>query len=319
MNKIIVTTTVNYPTEAFLKFLHIAVKNNWTIIVAGDTKTPHSEYSELSKVIYLHPDDQIKIHPELSELIGFKSIRRRNFAFMKAWELGADVIATVDDDNIPYANWGHEADLIDQDLEVDLFRDSNSFVFDPFSVTSLNPLWHRGYPLELVRGRTPKLAGRQVIRPLVFHSIPEGDPDIDAIARLVYRPCVKVQKFTPFSTTQLTVFNSQNTFIARELLPYYFMHIGEVQRFDDIFGAYIMQKCCPHARTGRAYIAYGPPTVYQDRNVQDLITNLEHEIFGYRHVEELINFPTDLWPNILPKNAYRAFSLYKEWFGVEPT
>ena len=44
MKKFIVTTTINSPTEATRKFAKIAVRDEWTFIIIGDTKTPHGEY-----------------------------------------------------------------------------------------------------------------------------------------------------------------------------------------------------------------------------------------------------------------------------------
>ena len=39
----------------------------------------------------------------------------------------------------------------------------------------------------------------------------------------------------------------------------------------------------------RGSIIFDKPTVYQDRNEQDLVTNLENEIIGYRNTLNLIN------------------------------
>ena len=39
-------------------------------------------------------------------MIGWKCIQRRNFALIQAYKYGADVIATIDDDNIPYKKLG---------------------------------------------------------------------------------------------------------------------------------------------------------------------------------------------------------------------
>ena len=41
MNKFIVTTTIQKPTEATLKFIE---KSDWHLIVVGDLKTPHETY-----------------------------------------------------------------------------------------------------------------------------------------------------------------------------------------------------------------------------------------------------------------------------------
>ena len=40
--------------------------------------------------------------------VGWNKIQRRNLGFLYAYDQGADVVATVDDDNIPYENWGED-------------------------------------------------------------------------------------------------------------------------------------------------------------------------------------------------------------------
>ena len=52
---------------------------------------------------------------------------------------------------------------------------------------------------------------------------------------------------------------------------------------DDIWGSYIMQYYFPNS------VIYNKSSVYQDRNVQDLITNLEKEIIGYRQTYNFLN------------------------------
>jgi hypothetical protein len=76
---------------------------------------------------------------------------------------------------------------------------------------------------------------------------------------------------------------------------------------DDIWGGYILQHYFPNS------VIYAPASVYQDRNVQDLITNLEKEIIGYRKtlqlVEDLVNFD-----KIIPKEALAFYNVYKTKF-----
>ena len=81
MKKYIATTTINPPTEALIKYSKL---KDWTVIVAGDLKTDHSLYQNLDNVIYLHPEEQEKKYPKLSELIGWRCIQRRNFAILEA-------------------------------------------------------------------------------------------------------------------------------------------------------------------------------------------------------------------------------------------
>jgi hypothetical protein len=84
MKKIVVTTTINPPTEALLKYASL---DGWHVIVAGDLKTPHDLFSSLENVTYLSPHYQEQEYPVLSELIGWKCIQRRNFAILEAYNL----------------------------------------------------------------------------------------------------------------------------------------------------------------------------------------------------------------------------------------
>jgi hypothetical protein len=271
MKKYIVTTTIQKPTEATLKF---ASMNDWTLVVVGDTKTPHEEYKKI-KCIYLSPEDQERMYPDLSKSIGWKTIQRRNIGLLYAYHQGADVVATVDDDNIPYDSWGKNL-LVGKEVEVDLFHSENE-VFDPLSVTNHNWLWHRGYPVELIPTKNNvEYRGKIKTKVLVQADLWDGDPDIDATNRLTRRPIVKFNKINPYTSDTITVFNSQNTFIHRDALPNYmvFPHVG---RMDDIWGAYYLQKFIP-----KSSIIFNEASVYQDRNKQDLVLNLEKEILGYR-------------------------------------
>ena len=96
--KCIVTTTIFPPSVALKKF---AAMSDWHLVVAGDLKTPDSEYKTMENTTYLTPDKQQELYPKLSELIGWNCIQRRNIALLHAYKLGAEVVALVDDDNIP--------------------------------------------------------------------------------------------------------------------------------------------------------------------------------------------------------------------------
>jgi hypothetical protein len=310
MKKFIVTTTINFPTEATLKFCKIADGKNWNFIIVGDTKTPHDEYRKLEKefknVIYLSPESQELHYKELSDVIGWKSIQRRNIGFVFAYKAGADIIATVDDDNIPYDNWGDNV-LVGQEVEVDLYENVSSLYFDPISPTNHNDLWHRGYPIEDLNFKNDiEYKGKTKRKVLVQADFWDGDPDIDAICRLSKKPIVKFEKFEPFCSIQLAPFNSQNTFLAREVIPFYSVlpHTG---RMDDIWGSYILQYYFPNS------VIYNQATVYQDRNVQDLVTNLENEVIGYRNTYKLLN-DLENYMSFLPEKAQEFWNVYRKQF-----
>ena len=303
-SKFIVTTTINHPTEATKKFCEM---DGWQLIVVGDTKTPHEEYEKLN-CIYLHPDYQEEKYKDLSDDIGWKCIQRRNLGLVEAYNRGADIIATVDDDNIPYDNWGKDV-YVGQEIEVDLYEPSLD-VFDPLSITEENEVWHRGYPIEYVPERFGvEYMGKTKRKVLVQADLWDGDPDIDALARLSVKPVVKYSDITqPYCSNAIAPFNSQNTFLAREVIPYYSVlpHCG---RMDDIWGSYILQHYFPNS------VIYNKATVYQDRNEQDLVTNLENEIIGYRNTLNLIH-DLENWQEYLPLEALNYVEEYRKIFNI---
>ncbi len=308
MKQAIVTTTINSPTEATLKFCR---KKDWTFVIVGDLKTPDDEYrrlaAEFPNVVYLDSQQQESKYKQLSDAIGWNCIQRRNIGFVEAYHLGAEVIATVDDDNIPYDSWGENL-LVNREISVDLYEPTQE-VFDPLSVTGDNYLWHRGFPIDLLRGRLEvEYKGKTRRRVLVQADLWDGDPDIDALARLTYRPIVKYDSVRePYCSNRIAPFNSQNTFIAREVLPCYAVlpHVG---RMDDIWGGYILQHYFP------ASVVYNRASVYQERNLQDLVTNLEREVIGYRNTLKLIR-DLENYESLLPAEAAEFFRIYRSQFG----
>lgn len=301
MNKFIVTTTINPPTPSLIKFSR---KEGWTLIVVGDIKTPHEAYEKFP-CIYLHPDKQKAKYPDLSDAIGFNCIQRRNIGFVEAYKMGAEIIATVDDDNIPDYWWGREENLhIGKNTNVKCYEIEEE-VFDPLSVTEHSNIWHRGFPLQLVSNRryNPKqIYGYSI--PLVQANLWNGDPDVDAYVRIL-NPNLDVlfKVFSPYTTNRITPFNSQNTFLSRKVFPHYAVlpHIG---RLDDIWGAYLLQKemdC-----TNR--ILFANASVYQARNPHDLMKDAEKEVIGL-HTLDFIRGKYEL-----PDATKRFLDVYKECF-----
>lgn len=295
----IVTTTINEPTEATLKF---ASMPDWRLVVVGDTKTPHDSYRALKNVVYLSPEDQEKLSKPLSDAIGWRSIRRRNLGLLYAYREGAEVLATVDDDNIPYDNWGKDL-YVGKDVEVNLY-DTSLPVFDPIFATNCLNLWHRGFPIQLVPNRDKILLGKKTVRCLVQADFWDGDPDIDAICRITKNPEVKFRSFSPFATTKISPFNSQNTFLDRSVLPWYMM-IPHVGRMDDIWGAYYLQQ---QVQKDNPYIVYCKPSVYQARNEHDLTKDLEEEMLGYKYNMKIMSEGVEKY---LPADAGNALEIFR--------
>lgn len=302
MKKYIVSTTINAPTKAIKKFDNL---KDWNLIVSGDLKTP-SNY-KLKNGIYLNPKDQEKISKKLSDLIGWNCIQRRNFAMILAYKKGADIIATIDDDNIPLPNWNSNL-IIEKKIKVNKYF-TNEEVFDPISVTNHKELWHRGFPLQILKNKNKKKKKKKINSNFDIQAdFWNGDPDIDAICRMEHAPECKFKISTfPFTSNKPSPFNSQNTYLKRRVIKHYFLfpHIG---RMDDIWASYYVEA--------KGFnVLYNKPSVYQQRNVHDLTKDMKKEYIGYENnlnlIKELKKNPNNI-KKYLPNKSWQAFKLYQK-------
>ena len=303
LKKFIVCTSINKPTLAVKKF---DLMKDWNLVIVGDKKTPKNY--KLKNGVYLSPKKQEKIDKKLSNLIGWNCIQRRNFGILYAWKNGADIVAVVDDDNIPYKNWGKNL-LINNKTKVNFYK-TNALAFDPISVTNHKNLWHRGFPIQILDKRNNIKKQKKIIKPDIQADFWNGDPDIDAICRMEHHPICKFKdKYFPLASNKVSPFNSQNTFISKKVLPHYFLfpHIG---RMDDIWASfYVLIKGFK--------VAYNKASVFQKRNEHDLTKDMLKEFIGY---ENNLNLIKDLKKNInninsyIPERSRLAFLRYQTHF-----
>ena len=304
MKKIIVTTTINSPTEAIRKFDNMP---NWKLIVVADKKTPKNY--KLKNGIFLSTLDQMKIDKKLSNVIGWNCIERRNFGFILAKKLGAKIIATVDDDNIPYKFWGQNL-LVGKTLNINYFQ-TKCEVFDPLYVTNYKYLWHRGFPLNLLDNRQAIFIGKKKIKVDIQADFWNGDPDIDALCRKMYSPnCMFKNNRFPFFSKKLSPFNSQNTFLDANLLKFYFM-FPDQGRLHDIWASYYIQY------KKKVNVIYNRASVYQQRNKHNIVKDFKEEFIGIKNTYKIISKMRSKKFKIekeYSKRSIAAYNLYLKHF-----
>lgn len=277
MYKAVVTTTISPPGQFIEAMKHYP---DWHIYVAGDLKTPHDAYQKLDNVTYLSPYLQVGMNRKLSAMVGWGTPDRRCFAMIAALNDGADIVALMDDDNIPYPpstspegiDFRWDAILPGHEVEVDIYHSEGRY-FDPLSVTSEN-IWHRGYPISELHNRKSKYATTELVTPDVVAGLWDGIPDIDAVCKLAYGTPKIEYTGRPFTSNNTDFpFNSQNTFLSREVAKRY-MSLISVGRVGDVWGAYM---CYPER------VIYTKPTVEHLRHVHDLALDAQLELYSYAH------------------------------------
>ena len=221
-------------------------------------------------------------------------------------------MASIDDDNIPHDNWGLNL-LVNKDIDVDNYSltDNTVTVFDPLSPTNYSYLWHRGYPLELIHKKNNIHKYKKNILADIQADFWNGDPDIDAIERMIYSPsCIFNDDPFPFTSDLISPFNSQNTFLTRKALQNYFM-FPNTGRMEDIWAAYY---CIANGNK----VVYNKASVTQERNPHNYLHDFNAELIGYQNnivlIEALKKDPDNI-KNFISDNSYKALLEYQTYFN----
>ena len=295
MKTALITTTINVPT---VLALYRKLGPSGKFFVAADHKTPREAYEFCADIpdceIY-SPERQKECGYECSELLGWSTITRRNIALLEALKWGAELIVTIDDDNIPCGVLKAGAFVGFHDIfEVGknwhgLQTNGLRGWFDPGNLL-VPQIKHRGYPSSVLS--TGSIVPITDARIGVAEGLIIGDADMDAVTRIASHPAAygvsEVGRagvvVDPRKTW--TVFNTQNTAYLRELAPAMgcFPQLG---RYDDIYASLLTQKIM---RTRGLCVHFGQPLVWQERNAHDLLKDLAAEKWGAEHILEFVDY-----------------------------
>jgi len=284
----LVTTTINVPTV--LEEYRMSMDDTDIVIVVGDRKSPHDGITAFLDTLpgenrYVHPDQQT--HWNVSDDLGWNCIQRRNIGFLEALTTPAEYVTTIDDDNIPDANYFADVDTM-MTRRGAIAIHAPSGWYNP-AQQCVPSVVHRGYPYSQRHSDSHDAwKAYQDTKVGVVAGLWYGDPDIDAAERMVNAPNVTDMSMLAaegFALARGTwaPFNTQNTTIRRELVPAAFCWPG-VGRFDDIWGSYLSRAVMDECGYS---VVYGQPFVSQDRNPHNLVNDLEQELLGYRYTDDV--------------------------------
>ena len=196
-------------------------------------------------------------------VISYRDSAIRSFGFLKAWELGADLIVTLDDDCYPVEGQG-------------------DFAAGHRSTLDAMPRWASGVPGLVPRGLPYRNRGTTP-RVMISQGLWRGVPDLDAPRSLV---AGLPDDYTPpegrwiMPAGQYQPICGMNLAFKREATPLlYFPKMGHdspYRRFDDIWMGVLSRKLCDHLGW---QIGAGRPWVHH-RRASDVMTNLVKEAPG---------------------------------------
>ncbi len=291
MRLAIVSTTI-HGEKGYLFFDQLAKKSKFSdviFVISGDKKSlPFSTSSFQCEIEYI--DAKAQEEYRCSEPMGWNKIMRRNIALLKAIELNPDFILIIDDDNIPQEDY------------FDLWYKTVTNPVDKIVISKNNgnsPRWHnylktsnadieiypRGFPIEFRGKDSTEIISAQGSIPNekigLYQGISLGDPDIDAITRIVYpKPIGEIKEKGYCCKDIWSPYNTQNTMFSKILFPLAFVwpHCG---RYDDIYSSFVWQQ---FLFNNDMYVYIGEAINTQDRGERDVLKDFNNEIEGYNNV-----------------------------------
>jgi len=311
MKKIIVCTTI-YNTPELLEY---ASFKDWEFVIVNDLKTPSINIKDAT---VLTVETQKKLGYNICKIIPWNSIQRRNIGYVYALSEGADVIATVDNDNYPLKNWNFN--LLDTEQKLSVIEDTD--FFDIVRYATDDVIWHRGTLYEYANKKMEYTIREKIVKTGIQANLWLNDPDTDGICRLTRNVELGKERVSKFNghlcmgKGVFTPYNSQNTaflkeFVAPALLPFG----GYFDRMDDIWSAYLTERLLWETEY---HISFGGPSVKQDRNPHNVWKDISGELSFASNLKRIFDFLRSLTfktDNVLENFIHMSEQLEKQDFA----
>jgi hypothetical protein len=198
--------------------------------------------------------------------------------YLIAFRHGAVVVADGDDDNLPKDGWAFPP----FEGEFDTTPPGAGFV-NAYAFFTDQSIWPRGLPLDVLRRATAPSRSelsRQLSSVGIWQGLADGDPDVDAVYRMVIGRLCVFDEAPPvvFAEGTATPLNSQNTAFRREAFALMYLPAHVTFRYTDILRGLVAQ---PILWAAGYRVGVTGATVIQDRNPHDLQADFESEVPMY--------------------------------------
>jgi hypothetical protein len=272
----LVVTSISGPNAVLTALADGARRHQMPFIVIGDSKSPKD--FELPGCDFYSLARQRDLSFAYAKLCPEKSYTRKNIGYLLGLAAGARFIVETDDDNFPRDDfWNDRDEHVSGDL---IAREGWLNAYRYFSKSSIYP---RGFPIELAGASGIDVpagtAAREILCP-IQQGLADENPDVDAIYRMLFPLPLDFDKRAPLILDRKTwcPFNSQNTTTFLAAAPLLYLPAFCSFRMTDIWRSFVAQRI---AWTCGWRISFHSSTVYQDRNVHDLLRDFADEVPGY--------------------------------------
>ena len=297
MRAIAVTSIAAQTAPGITKLFHLADTCSSELVIIGDKKSPDWDKTALpSFVHYFSVEDQIDKWPNLAKLLPFNHYARKNLAYLWAIENNVSILLDTDDDNSSeinvFENIPNSYRSIDSEVEW----------VNAYGYFGKNEIWPRGLPLDEAR----KPLSECVEPPAgldwhCFQSIVDGDPDLDAVGRMLYPENHYFDNQAPLILTgrNFCPTNSQATLWKKELLPLLYLPVTSSFRMTDIWRGVIISG---YMKATDMNSVFGKLGFIQDRNVHNLVSDFIDEVPGHVNNRKLKSISDEIWVKTISAN-----------------
>ncbi len=279
MKPAVVITTIQSPTPSIRKWLRTI---SGRVIVVADCKTPPDWMLEGCDFLSVRMQQRMSFH--LQRFLPWNHYCRKMIGYLKAMEQQADIIIDTDDDNEPL----HPYALLPQEGMYWKTAEKSGFanVYRWFSDLWI---WPRGFPLRHLVSSVFRYrwdVRKNNCRIGLWQGLVDGDPDVDAVYRMIVRREFRFHRREPLVLAKGTIcpINSQNTIFFRDAFALLYLPAFVSFRFTDILRGLVAQ---PVLWAADLLAGFTAPTAFQLRNPHNLIQDFRSEIPCFLHAEKV--------------------------------
>lgn len=189
INQVVVITTINSLNHNGLtKLIQNTEKQNYLLLIVGDAKTNIKlESLEFPLVKYYDLKDQADSNFLLSGSLPLNHYARKNLGYLYAAQVGSEWISETDDDNFFYPKFWETSNE-----QIEIRSISNSGWVNVYKAFGIKNIWHRGIPIDEVPASNEITLTKTRSNQLVscVQGMADGDPDVDAICRILFKPSI---------------------------------------------------------------------------------------------------------------------------------
>ena len=276
MKTSLVITTINNPNKNIRSFEKNCKIKDWSFIVVGDNKTPKN--FSLKYGNYYSLNEQRKLKLQFADVCYINSYARKNIGYLIAIKDQNDIIIETDDDNYPYQDFFSDKKEFHQ---TKIIKNKNQWIniYDFFNKKK-SICWPRGIPLDEIHNIKLKLGKKSVSSHFAAVGVCEGNPDVDAIYRLLNKKInINFKKKLKINIKKsLVTLNSQNTIWFKKIFPLLYLPVTCTMRCTDIWRGLVAQKILNNDNKD---ILFFGTTMKQFRNDHSLMNDFEQEVPMY--------------------------------------